>query len=132
MLRGTGKTQSISIWDEFQRIPETKVSNMIKRFKESTVPTEGLLIKAGRGPITITIPPHSNIVTFLRLMYIEHKSGKLYVRRQLSVWGTDKHNSDWEVIMWGGGRTNPKKIQIKDVRKDKLPKTIKLIELVSG
>lgn len=104
------------------------MANMIERFKEADTATEGVLIKKCGAPIPISIPPHTNIVSFLRLMYMEHKSGKLYVRYPTSLtWA-----SGWELIMWGGNRTDKRKIKVVDVRKDMLPKTIQLIELVSA
>ena len=103
---------------------------MIRRFREATTITEGYLIKQGQ-PIPIVIPAHTNLVHFLRLMYIEHKSGKLYVPRQMSVYSKDYY-SNWSLIMWGGGRHKTGKIKCVEVRKGNVPKTLELIELIGG
>lgn len=101
---------------------------MLKRFRESEVAIEGVLIKQG-VPIPMVIPPKTNMVHFLRHMYAEHKSGKLYVPRQVSMYSTSA-SSKWSVIMWGGGRQKVDKIRIVDVQQYRLPKTLQLIDML--
>lgn len=105
---------------------------MIQRSKENDVPTQGYLIRKHGRPEPITIPPHTNFVHFLRHMYAEHGSGKLYLPRQITTWGNnDPGLSNWEVVLWGGGRQKASKIKVMDVRKYNVPKSLKLIEMVS-
>ena len=125
-----GKHYDFEVFDDLEWNIKTEVSEVIQRFRENDVPTECYLIKQG-APIPITIPPKTNLVQFLRLMYMEHKSGKLYIPRQINKWNNGKL-SNWELLMWGGGRQKVGKIKVVDVAKDKLPQTIALIELIGG
>lgn len=129
-LRGSSKTNSIMIYDEYySRCNNVEIPAMIARFRENDVATEGFLIKQGM-PMAVHIPPHTNIVHFLRHMFAEHGGGKLYVPRQLTTYGREYY-SKWSVIMWGGGRQKTKNIKCVDVLAHNVPKTLQLIEMIS-
>lgn len=124
-----GKPANLTIFDDVWEQPH-EVYQMIQRIRENDVATECYLIKRG-APIAITIPPKTNLVQFLRLMYAEHGSGKLYIPRQLNKWDKD-YLSKWELLMWGGGRQKASKIKVVEVWQCNLPKTIQLIEMMHG
>lgn len=135
IIRGSGKAESIRVWDQFTLMYSSTVKGMIERFRKNDVPTNGYFLpKRGTGaPVAITIPPHTNFVHFLRHMYAEQGAGKLYLPRQLSVWGGSRpsHLSNWEVVMWGGGRQKANKIKIVDVRHSQVPRVLKLLDMVN-
>lgn len=133
LIRINGKTDSTVVWDEFSLLPNATVPRMINRFKNNKVQTEGYFIpSSGGAPVTITIPPATNLVHFLRLMYAEQGSGKLYIPRQVSVWGNLPAKGQWDVILWGGGRQKARNIKVVEVLPKNVPKTIKLIEMVQS
>lgn len=123
------------IWDEYQLQNRASITTMIERFKNNTVPTNGYFISKHGRPETIVIPPHTNFVHFLRKMYEEHGSGKLYLPRQVAVWGSGTFETvkgQWDVVLWGGGRQKASKIKVVEVLPKNIPKTLKLISLVSS
>lgn len=108
---------------------------MIERFKSNSLPTNGYFIRKHGRPETIVIPPHTNFVHFLRKMYEAHGSGKLYLPRQVAVWGSGTFETvkgQWDVVLWGGGRQKASKIKVVEVLPKNIPKTLKLISLVSS
>lgn len=132
MMRGTGKTQSIMIWDEYGR-QLTRLTRMSHRLRNNDTPTQAYFIHTRGKPEAITIPAKADFVSFLRKMYAELGGGKLYVPRQMSLYGKDPEwSSNWEVVMWGGGRQKSNKIKVMTVGKSDVPKTLRLIELVTG
>lgn len=106
---------------------------MSHRFRHNDTPTEAYFIRTRGKPEAITIPAKVDFVSFLRKMYAELGGGKLYVPRPLSTYGkTPEWQSNWEVVMWGGGRQNANKIKVVAAGKSDVPKTLRLIELVTG
>lgn len=129
------KQPAYSIWDEFQPHLRESMPIMIERFKSNSAPTNGYFISKHDCPKAIVIPPHTNFVHFLRKMYEEHGSGKLYLPRQVAVWGSgtlETVKGQWDVVLWGGGRQKASKIKVVKVLPKNIPKTLKLILLVSS
>jgi hypothetical protein len=134
MIRGTDKTQTIMIYDEYYKSIEgyKNLSYVLEQFKQNPNIRKGFFIKRDGSNVPVTIPPLTGLVTALRLLFNEHGSGKLYLKRQLNVTGPTLAISNWIVYMWGGGRTKPSKIREVDVKLKDLPKVLQLLDLIDG
>lgn len=108
------------------------LSYILEQFKQNPNIRKGFFIKRDGSTVPVEIPPRVGLVQPLRLLFIEHGGGKLYLKRQLDVTGPKLAISNWKMYMWGGGRTKTSMIKEVDVKLKDVPRVLQLLDMIDG
>ena len=109
----------------------TTLTSVNITFKTRWFETNGYWVKQNGEIDPVVIPPFTNLINWLRLAYIERKSGKLYFP-STDAERLNNNYSNWQVICWGGGSTKVENIKVFNVLKYNVPRVLKLMDTLSG